>query len=425
MNKLKKIIFLIPPYHQSSNGIKVLYEAAYLFSKVIATRILIFDIKTSAIIKLDAEEQSNIPIKYKSLYSYNPLLASGSVCIYPEILIHDPLPQIQKKIVRYFLSKPYILNSQSPNFESDFSLSYSRIVTCNFPQLFILDTNLEKLVKINIKKRNKVIIYFGKYRYGTKTHLSKLDNLMGLFKEVKIITRHEPSSTDELFHELASSQLLISYDGMTSLIYESILVGTPCLILDDLFKKEMKFFNLPLYDIYFTSDIQMLINLLVKNSNLKNNRKRNIKNYELAILKQKHDVLDTIKLISNFFTNRNVKKLNENAQKNKKEEKAFKLFFRNHYESRPIVNVVNKNRIFLILLINYSPYLYRKLLSTYTEIKKSSYLGGLKNCLINPFRLRVNKKLFICLKYFFALIFKIKLSDSKTIKLVNQSINRY
>jgi len=425
MNKLKKIIFLIPPYHQSSNGIKVLYEAAYLFSKVIATRILIFDPKTNDLIKLNVAERSNFPMKYKFLYSDNSHMAVDSICIYPEILILDPLPHIQKKIVRYFLAKPYQINGQSPNFESDFSLSYSKIVSKNFPQLFILDSNLKKLKKIHVKKRNKATVYFGKYRPETKIDYFNLDNLISLFDEVKIITRTEPASTKELYYEVASSKLLISYDGMTSLIYESILMGTPCLILDDLFKKEMNDFNVPHNDIYFSRDISMLKKLLLKDSNLNNKRETNIKNYEIAIEKQMSDVKATIKLISNFFTKSDVIQSAKNRQKNKKERKAFESFYSKNFKSRPVVNVTKKNRILLILLLNYSPYFYEKLICIFSEIKKYSYFIALKHCFFNPFRIKIDKKLFICLQFLAALVFKIKLSDSKIIRLVNQSAKNY
>jgi hypothetical protein len=74
-----------------------------------------------------------------------------------------------------------------------------------------------------------VVVYAGKGRLSPlmdENFSAKINPL-----SIKCITRQWPSRKGELYRLLAKSDLLISYDPISSLIHESILLGTPVLVV--------------------------------------------------------------------------------------------------------------------------------------------------------------------------------------------------
>lgn len=80
-------------------------------------------------------------------------------------------------------------------------------------------------------RRLRVCIYAGKARLRP-IHEPSLRRRMRA-SEATLITRLSPSSKEELYRQIWSADLLISFDPMSSLSHEAILLGTPTLVLCD------------------------------------------------------------------------------------------------------------------------------------------------------------------------------------------------
>jgi hypothetical protein len=186
----------------------------------------------------------------------------------------------------------------------------------------------------------------------------------------------------------------------------------------------MESFNIKLFDIYFNHDIEMLYKVFSANFNLKDHRGKNTQIYEKSLLKQREAVVKIIQLAENFFSNPKKEKLDKNAERNRKEKLSFSTFYRQKWKGRPILNIRNKKRILLILLVNYSPYLYEKFLVIVYSIKSRKWVGVIQGLLINPFSLKINARLYFLIKYSFFLAFQLKIEERKIVKLVNSSLKR-
>lgn len=239
-----KYVFHLPNYVPYSNGIKSLWYAAYLFSK--NREVYVHPYNGGEIEKYEA------PINYKKLINKNKVIERDDIVVYPDMVKGNPLNA--KRVARYLMAKPYILNGEGvEKGESDFLFSFSYAVDRNLPQLNTLLPELKKLAKYKVDNKNKkVVIYYGKCRISlAKTAIKEI---IKDFECIKIVTRTIPSNKEILYKEIAEASLFISFDPLSSLAYEANLVGTPTLLMDDVFSEDFKNFNQKMYGFYYSYD---------------------------------------------------------------------------------------------------------------------------------------------------------------------------
>ena len=405
-------VFCIPEFNFHSNGIKILYEAAFLFSKYFETTIITFNNGDP----VNDDNFKKTPKKYLNLIKDGLTeFKKHTIFIYPDSLTHDPFGYLKgKKIVRFLLSKPFILNGISPRLNNDFCIGYSKIVSQDIPNYFIIDPDLISIQDIDKKKspKKKLVIYLGKVR---KAHfnLKPFVPLLCLFDEYELISRLEPENKTDLFKLIASAHLLISLDAMTSIIHESILLGTPCLIADDIFEKEYKKFNTPLSDLYFPKDIDKIIRA-AKSQRLICDQKKNFEIYKKTILKNKIETKSIIfKIITHFEHNVDNNKINE------KYHSSFYDFYLKKWGSTPILNITRKRHIAYFIAFSENEYLLDKLYNIWSCMKRKEYIKAISNFGINPLRVKFSKYLYIG---FMCLVkekfLKVKFTDAQLINLM-------
>ncbi len=409
--KVRKFIFYIPEYVSHSNGIKVLYEAAWLFSKF--TSVEIINYTHSGI-----EHLKKIPLRYKRLIKAKITnVDSNTIFVFPESLIDDPIPSLEKKVVRYFLSKPYILNGLAPKFENDYCLSYSNLISNKLPQLFLLDPEILTFTESTPQKNyhnKKALIYFGKIRPSQFYINKKLFELINCFHDVEIITRTIPSNRKVLHAEIANADIVISLDPLTSIIHESLLLGTPCLIVDSIFKNEYKNFNIKFYNLYFASDIEYLIKIFKTNHLIKNHRIQNIKIFKAALKAQDAVIRETIYLIG-----KNISIINRT--KNLSLNSRFYDFYIKKWGSEPVMNCTSINSIIYQWIFFDNNYLFNKLLKLYNDIRSNSWISALSFFKLNILNITITRNLFLGFLLLVKIHFFKKLySDMEILKLLRR-----
>ncbi|BEI38385.1 hypothetical protein PHIN8_03290 [Polynucleobacter sp. HIN8] len=152
------------------------------------------------------------------------------------------------------MAKPFILNNTWFEYgQNEFVFAYSNAVNSAMPQYNLIDPNLITLRKYKTtKKNNTLCIYMGKCRFGL--NFKKYISLLDKFDEFVIITRTNPSKREILYECIANSKLLLSFDPLSSICYESTLLGTPVLLGDSVFEAEYKNYNYPLYGFNYSAD---------------------------------------------------------------------------------------------------------------------------------------------------------------------------
>ena len=333
-----KFHFHIPNYVGNSNGIQTLWEAAYQFS-------LLRNVTLSSF--YHGEKKSyEIPSKYCGLIKPQPVLDEETIVIYPDAVHGNPLNAI--KVARYMMAKEYILNGNPIAFgEDDFIFSYSNAVNSNVAQYNILLDNLKGLKDFRVPKiPGKVSIYYGKCRVAMDT--KRYVDLLKKFQDVSVITRANPSSKSDLYSEIASSELLISFDSLSSLSYESTLLGTPVLLMDDVSKYFYETFNYKLHGFYYQGDISRIDKIIRSHEDL-----FNISNQEL---------LAQLSLIPQL-TSSIIQKIEEYFATPEKSLKAVYQkddldFFINCWRCSPIVNCTSLKTVYGFHLLKGMPRLY-------------------------------------------------------------------
>lgn len=233
--------FYIPEYSSYSNGIKTLWEAAFEFQKFHKTTVSTFNY---------GEGGEALPEKYLHLLGE---VADKKKCIaiYPDCIEGNPLKI--NNVARFLMAKPNILNGLPiKQSDSDFVFAYSNAVNNGLPQYNLILKDLQELSRIKPSKDlQQVSIYYGKCRVGNVINQS-LREIANQFSNFKIITRSHPGTKEILYQTISNSALFISFDPLTSLCYESTILGTPALILDPVFKESYQNYNYPLHDFYYT-----------------------------------------------------------------------------------------------------------------------------------------------------------------------------
>ena len=352
-----KFHFHIPNYVENSNGILTLWEAAYQFS-------LVREVTVSSFYHGENRSYS-IPERYRHLVKSDADLTDETIVIYPDAAQGNPLNA--QNVARYMLAKEYILNGDSIKFEdSDYVFSYSNAVNSSADQYNILLDGLKELKDHHTDKiKGKVSIYYGKCRVGIK--IPEYKNLLKKFKEVTIITRTNPSSKEVLYREIASSEILISFDSLSSLCYESTLLGTPVILMDDVSKLFYDNFNYKLHGFYYQGNISDIDKIIESHPSLYKTA-----NDELIsqISKVSASTNSIVRKIENFFLNPG-KSNKESYQKEDRE------FFIDSWECSPIVNCTNLKTVYGFHLMHSRPKLYFFLRSLHLYIWM--LIGSLKN----------------------------------------------
>lgn len=384
-----KFCFIAPYYSEQSNGIRVLYQAALLFSQHAKQCILhVYDSKTDKIIS--HPDLGRIPHKYHRLISNKLELSIDSYYVIPETPSELPrdLPK-NAKIVRYLLANPFFFNREKVNLNNQFLLAYSYAISDKLPQLFV--EALPDLKKQKKKIENKkLLIYFGKFRFGQSFNfISQLNQIIEDFMEIEIIHRGYPKDHKEYLNKLRSADCLVSYDGLTSVIHEATLMGIPVVVVDDLHVK--KKFNITLRNIITLNELANTKQSFINFESTKN------KNVSVA----KPDLNKILKLISQFFNaedknldslfNREIKKLQQYAKRN---------------YSQDILNFNSDLKLFFLLLFLFDQKLYYRITASLNQTKYK-VLKTLFTPFLCFYYLRLKSFLFalIFLKYLILYIF--------------------
>ena len=206
---------------------------------------------------------------------------------------------------------------------------------------------------------------------------------------------------------------------MTSLIHEAIMLGTPCLIMDDIFIKEYKSFNIPIHDIYFSLDIDFLLQKVVHNETIPNNQIKNIQVFNKAVKDQDKNIIKILTLANNHFFSQSQESFKKNITKNKNEQKNFYNFYLEKWGSKPIFNITTKKSLIYYYVFFDNLYLYQKLLKFRLDLNNRKFFSLFAIFKFNLFKLRFNRKLFYATKFLISqFVLKKKYTDRDLINLI-------
>ncbi|MGB0637019.1 MAG: hypothetical protein ACPGN6_06390 [Gammaproteobacteria bacterium] len=320
-----KYIFHLPNYVPYSNGIASLWYTAYLFSKNQEKPVYIHAYYANEIETYDPPEE------YKPLIQTNFEANTDDIVFYCDMEKGNPFKA--NNVVRYFMAKDYILDGQPAEWnKNDYLLAYSKAVDMVLPQHMTLLPELANLKKYKRQKTSTLLIYYGKCRIALDQ--TEIKDICKDFDEVKIITRTYPSLRTVLYEELAKAELLVSFDPLTSLNYEANLVGTPVLLIDDVFRDAFDDFNHKLPGFFY--DYRELENIDLKK--LGDDAFR-VAHEDLAYRVSQEDLVtvNTIKNIEDWFAN------------HRENDRSYQVrcidFYEHHWKQSPIVNCTSFNSV--------------------------------------------------------------------------------
>jgi hypothetical protein len=170
----------------------------------------------------------------------------------PDILADIPC----RHRIWYLMNKPWLLTGLPTCYRPDDAVvSYSGLVSKAHFNVFFnrkftdFDPESQEHQTAILNKRDLILIYAGKSR------AMQLDKKIVAFirktgAEVICIHRHFPSDRNQLYRLLRSARLLISFDPLTNLNYESTLCGTPCYIPDNYMGIDYADYNISLPGIF-------------------------------------------------------------------------------------------------------------------------------------------------------------------------------
>ena len=225
-----KIYYYSFLYTDSSNGLRLAYEF------VVYLRKAGFD--AFNVVESNNIPEEDYPAEYRKnvLSSYNLVIANEDIVIYPETVSGNPLKA--GNIIRAFLNR---VEKNMSFGEDEYYVTYNSAIYPGFPVFYCQknEISLFSSLRQDKKQTGTMTIYFGKARYEVLDKNSRLiSNLQKKYRSVEIITRKYPASHIETLKLVRDSDLLVSFDALTNMNYESTLLGTPVLIVDDYFKLE-------------------------------------------------------------------------------------------------------------------------------------------------------------------------------------------
>lgn len=363
-DKSNNYIFTLPSYQKNSNGIVCTWEAAYQFSKFRNVSIIITDAQIT-----------KIPSKFKKIkiYFLDNQLKSNQSNINHISKANFGLKDIQvqpdnphgfnlnleeygvddSRTVRYLMCKSLLLSESLLTMSSNsYGLSYSNAVSTVFPSYLIIS---DKILNINdnferLKKKNKVLIYYGKSRYGLS--FKNLKKIINQFDEYEIVHRLYPKKTSELYEKISESTLFVSIDPLTSLIHESTLIGTPAYVYDSVFKEFYDNFDFELHGFYYNLKPSELTKVFKDSENLSEKAVNTAKEFMSNIEER---TIKTIVDIENYFLNNisNEEIINEAIKEDitffKEKWKVPTIFNCISYRTIYRYHLTNKYKIFALL----------------------------------------------------------------------------
>lgn len=338
----KRIHFYLPGYSTRSNGINILWNFAATLSMKIP-------------VSFQTYRAGDSDFDYRHLKNFNHVLydtfgdKSNTLVIYPDDIDSNPLNA--KYIARFMLASPFTLNQDFnlPSF-NDFIFCYSNLISNKMPQVnYLSNTKALSFPIRNVKKRNKVVIYYGKLRLANS--FQSVYKIIKKFDEIFIMTRNSPSNQDDVFLHIAESKLFISLDPLTNLAYEANLLGTPSIFIDDLYNKEYKNYNYPIYGFYDLISINDEDFIKYNFNNLANESR---KIYRQEMTKNKLKVDKFFLEMEEFFS----LDYKEKEKKNAVYIRGFINFYNNQWKASPIFNCATLNSVFGFHILKISPRLF-------------------------------------------------------------------
>ena len=233
----------------SSNGIRLMYEYILAMNKVgLESKILCFEYDDFSTM-LD----KYLPY-YINIYKKTFTLLDDDIIIYPEFVKQNPLNA--KHVVRWLLNKPYFLTGEGVEYgDTDYVAAYSNLVDTELPQLFFMFDERDTFNELNRNgkhDKDSVGMYFGKIDVGNlKASIPLMKKLKKKFSNVNIITRGFPTNRIDTFKLIADCSLLVSFDPLSNMNYESSLLGTPVLLMNDSYDLKSTQYNVSQDGIFF------------------------------------------------------------------------------------------------------------------------------------------------------------------------------
>jgi hypothetical protein len=361
-------VFTLPSYQKNSNGIVCIWEAAYQFSKFRNVIIIITDsqltkipekFKDIKIYFLDSQlksNRSNITHISKANFDIKDIqVQPDDPHNYFDNLDLEDYGLNTSRTVRYLMCKSLLLSesllTMSPN---SYGLSYSNAVSTVFPSYLIIS---DKILNINnsfekLKKKNKVLIYYGKARYGLS--FKNLKKIIDQFDEYEIVHRLYPKDTNELYKKISESALFISIDPLTSLIHESTLIGTPAYVYDSVFKEFYDKFDFELHGFYYDLKPSELTKVFKDSENLSEKAVNTAKDFMANIEERTKKTIDNIEgHFLNNISNEGIIKdaINEDITFFKEKWKVPAIFNCTSYRTIYRYHITNKYKIFALLAL--------------------------------------------------------------------------
>jgi len=331
--------FHIPNYVENSNGIKLLWEAAYQFSLHREVTITSF---------FHGEKEFVIPSNCRELVVDDFPSNKTDIVIYPDVVNGNPFKW--PRVGRFLLAKEFILNGEPVNSDvKEFLFAYSVAVDANLTQYHLLDPKILDIQKFaREKKKGKVVVYFGKCRLIRNP---EFELLLKKFDEVVIVTRLFPSNREKLFGEIAEAELLISFDPLTNLCFEANLLGTPALLMDDVFRDCYESFNVSIQGFYYKEHISDIEQIIIASYDL---RAKSNENVYKCLQQSSRITLELIASMEAYFKKTNNKAL---SPFNRFREDSLDFYLKK-WGASPIVNCTTMNSVWGYKLLCRSVGLY-------------------------------------------------------------------
>ena len=271
-NRVKSSISIFAPtFVESSAGISTLYKLKdYLQSREL--KVFLIPIPSDLGFDVNREDFYNInKIHYDSFIEKE---IKKNIAIIPDTVASIPFKPA--KAIRYLLNREgYLPQSWLGNYHCNFDMtvSYSSVISKQHKRLYI--NNLERPVKKSFEKvkDNKVLVYFGK---------NKDENTMRLFieymennseYEFDVVERNWPTTKFALKSLIKKSQFLLTFDPLTLLTHESIMLGTPAVVVipkNSRWKKsELLSYDLPHHGILYLEEEKFYCNNKIPNITFK------------------------------------------------------------------------------------------------------------------------------------------------------------
>lgn len=228
--------FFSVQYQSMSYGLRVLYD---IVAKLNSLGIRAYNVFCA---KYDPGYNPNIdnPEIYKKniIICDNPeefRIDDNDIAVYLDTVQGNPLNA--KRVLRYLLNKPYVLTGTGIEYQNeDYIIAYSYYISKKLPQLFYLidERNLFSEIREHaLRSSDSVAVYLGKTDMSVlRKRTADLKRYVKNYKRINVITRWYPSNRVEALSKIADCSLLISFDPLSNMNYEAILVGVPVLMMD-------------------------------------------------------------------------------------------------------------------------------------------------------------------------------------------------